>query len=214
MIRIARGPAPDLLHQHGPQIGREYAARRREDPAYRYQWPHRGGQPLYDVVRGALRTMSDDRCSYCDGHPIDAVGEDQIDHFCPKSWPEFFELVCTWTNLFLTCNACNKAKLDTWHELLLRPDAADYSFERYFEYRFVTGELRPNAAASPQDQARADKTIELLHLNRPGACKMRMRTVKLIRAAASEEERSDVAYRFLIPLCILPTGEASPGACP
>lgn len=202
MNRTARGPEPGLLQQHGAQIGRDYAQRRRADPSYRYQWPQRDGQRLYDVAHTALRAMTDDRCSYCDGHPIDAVGEDQIDHFCPKGLPQFYELVCAWTNLFLTCSACNKAKRDNWDELLLRSDAEDYAFERYFEYRFDTGELHPNGAASDGDRARAAKTIGLLALNRPGACTMRKRTVRLIRHALSPDERSDVPYRFLLPLCV------------
>jgi uncharacterized protein (TIGR02646 family) len=203
MNRTLREPAPALLEQHGAQIGIAYAQRRRTEPSYRYQWPHRNGQRLYDVAHAALRAMTDERCSYCDGHPIDSVGEDQIDHFCPKSLPQFYELVCTWTNLFLTCVACNKAKLDAWHELLLRPDAADYSFERYFEYRFDTGELHPNTAASPFDQSRAAKTIEICDLNRAGACTQRRRTVRLIRSATSEHERADIPYRFLLPMCLV-----------
>jgi hypothetical protein len=47
------------------------------------------------------------------------------------------------------------------------------SAARYFEYWFDTGELHPNAAASPFDQSRAAKTIEILDLNRSGACTLR-----------------------------------------
>jgi uncharacterized protein (TIGR02646 family) len=202
MNRTLRGPAPVLLEQHGAQIGVEYAQRRRAEPSYRYQWPHRGGQRLYDVAHAALRAMTDERCSYCGLHPMNSVGEDQIDHFCPKGLPEFYELVCRWSNLFLTCTACNRAKLDAWHELLLRPDSEDYSFEHYFEYRFDTGELHPNAAASPFDQSRAAKTIEILDLNRSGACTLRKWTIRLVRHATTDEERADVPCRFLIPLCV------------
>jgi uncharacterized protein (TIGR02646 family) len=202
MNKCARGPAPGLLQQHGEQIGLDYAQRRRDNPSYRYQWPQRDGQPLYDVAQVALRAMTDDRCSYCDFHPIDAASEEQIDHFCPKSLPQFYQLVCAWTNLFLTCSACNKAKLDAWDELLLRPDADDYTFERYFEYDFQSGKLHPNGAASPGDQARAARTIEILDLNRDGRCTMRKRTVRHIQQATSQDERTDVAYRFLIPLCM------------
>lgn len=202
MNKATRGPEPGLLQRHGAQIAQDYAERRHAQPRHQFRWPQRDGQRLDDVVRVALRAMTGERCAYCDGHPIDAVGEDQIDHFQPKSLPEFYALVCTWTNLYLTCSACNKAKRDTWDERLLRPDADDYSFERYFEYRFDTGELHPSGAASAHDQARAARTIEVLQLNRSGACKQRLRTVRQIRHAASAEDRADVAYRYLLPLCL------------
>lgn len=201
MNKTVRGPTPELLQRHGEQIGRDYAQRRHADPRYPYRWPQRDGQRLYDVAYAALKAMTDDHCSYCDFHPIDAAGDEQIDHFRPKGFPQFYELVCTWSNLFLSCSACNKAKLNTWDEVLLRPDAEDYSFERYFAYRFNTGELCPNGRASPEDQARAAKTIEILDLNRDGACTMRKRTVRWLLQATSSEDRVDVAYRFLIPLC-------------
>jgi len=197
MNKCARGPAPGPLQEQGDEIGRDYAQQRHADPSYSYRWPER----LYDVARAALHEMTGEHCSYCDGSPMDSVGEAQIDHFRPRSLPQFYELVCTWSNLFLTCVACNKAKRDAWNELLLRPDADDYRFERYFQYRSLTGELEPNGAASPGDQACAAKTIELLKLNRPGACTNRKLAVHLYTTLPADE-RSAVGYRFLIPLCI------------
>jgi len=203
MNRTIRGPTPELLAQHGAQIGLQYAQRRRENPSYRYQWPQRGGERLDHVALVALRAMTDGHCSYCDASEINATGEEQIDHFCPKTLPQFYELVCTWSNLFLTCMACNKAKHDAWHELLLRPDDDGYDFERYLEFDFLTGELLANGAASTSDRARAAKTIELLNLNRTDACKNRPRMVREIRRAVSAGEPIDVGYRFLIALCMM-----------
>ncbi len=190
-----------LVERYGEAIGQEYIARRQQNPAYRFQWPRRESQSLSAVILEALKVMTDERCAYCDGHPIAAMGESQIDHFRPKSREEFYGLVCSWQNLFLSCNACNKAKLDKWEEALLRPDEAEFTFERFFSYRTDTGQLIPNAAASLHDQQRAAQTIEILDLNRSGACTLRKWMADLILKAQTEEELSVLGYRYLIPIC-------------
>ena len=195
MRPCTRGDAPDELAREGEAIGRNYAARRREDPRYRFQWR----RSLLQVVRDALGRMTDEHCSYCDVYPIDGAGEETIDHFRPKGRPEFHERVCEWSNLFLVCTACNKAKLEQWNEALLRPDAPEFRFERYFEYDDDSGKLRPSAAASPEDQARAQLTIDIFDLNRRGACTNRRRTAEWIRRISPDVD----GYRFLIPICQL-----------
>ncbi len=193
MRPCTRGPEPEALARDAAMLGRDYAARRRQDPRHRFQWR----RSLLQVVRDALGLMTDERCSYCDGYPIDATGEETIDHFCPKGRPEFYELVCTWTNLFLACSACNNAKRDQWDETLLRPDAPDFRFERYFECRPESGELHPSITASADDQARARRTIEIFDLNRRGACANRRRTIEWIQRVSPDVD----GYRFLIALC-------------
>lgn len=202
MRSFERGQAPPLLAKYGSSIGSEYAERKKANPAYKFGWPQREGQDLLQIARTALLKLTGEHCSYCDGHPMGAHGEAQVDHFKPKGRPEFYSLVAEWDNLYIACMACNKAKREQWDDLLLRPDAPDYDFEHFFEYRFDSGEVHPNPAASPQDQARAIKTIEILALNRPGLCQSRKRMVKLIQAANSDEEREDLGYRYLIPLCL------------
>jgi uncharacterized protein (TIGR02646 family) len=201
MTPCLRGAEPELLAREGAQIGRDYAEKRRGTPGFRFQWPRRGGQSVLDVVRAALTAMTAGHCSYCDGHPIDATGTETVDHFRPKGHPEFYELVCAWTNLFLTCSACNHAKGEQWDEALLRPDDLVFSFERYFEYRFDSGELHPAAAATSDEQVRARRTIEILDLNRNGACMSRKRLVNSIIHATAPHGLEDGAYRYLIPLC-------------
>lgn len=198
MRPCTRGEPPEALARDGEALGRAYAEHRRADPAHRFQWR----RSLFQAVRDALGLMTDGHCSYCDASPdaIDATGDETIDHFCPKGRPEFYELVCAWTNLFLACSACNHAKREQWDEALLRPDVPDFRFERYFEYRFESGQLRPSAAASPEDQARARRTIEIFDLNRRGACSNRRRTVEWIQRISPEVD----GYRFLVPLCLLP----------
>jgi uncharacterized protein (TIGR02646 family) len=146
--------------------------------------------------------MTAGHCSYCDGHPLRATGIEAVDHFRPKSLPEFYELVCAWTNLFLTCTACNHAKREQWDEALLRPDDVDFRFERYFEVRFDSGKLEPAPAASPEERQRARRTIEILDLNRADVCSSRLRVVRWMRRSDAEDEPVDGwPYRYLLPLC-------------
>ena len=145
--------------------------------------------------------MTAGHCSYCDGHPLSATSIETVDHFRPKSRPEFYKLVCEWTNLFLTCTACNLAKRERWDEALLRPDDPEYRFERYFEYRFDTGELQPSAAASFDEQQRARRTIDIFQLNRAGACGSRKRMIRYVRRLEGDDGADDWPYRYLLPLC-------------
>lgn len=196
MKPCVRGPAPELLAGSGGELGRAYAERREREPAHQFRWPPK----LYVAVRAALQAMTDEHCAYCDGSPIDEMGKESVDHFRPKGTPAFYALVCDWENLFFACTGCNSAKREQWDEALLRPDVPDFSFERYFEYRFDTGELHPNTAAPVEHQHRARRTIEILDLNRAGMCKVRRRTVRLIQVLP-DDERTDLGYRYLIPLC-------------
>jgi uncharacterized protein (TIGR02646 family) len=202
MTPFIRGPAPDVLAREGARIGRDYAARRRDDPGFRFEWPQRNGRSLLHVVREALAVMTAKHCSYCDGHPLGVTGLETVDHFRPKSRPEFHELVCTWTNLFLTCTGCNHAKREQWDEALLRPDDADFRFERYFEVRFDSGVLEPAPAAMAADQHRARRTIEVFDLNRQGAPESRLRVIREMRRSDAADEPDDGwPYRYLLPLC-------------
>ena len=198
MTPCHRGPAPALLAQHGPEIGSTFASRRQVDPTYQFSWPQRDRQRLYDIAHAAVTAITDGHCAYCDGFPLGAVGRDEVDHFRPKSRPEFYHLVCEWDNLFLACTACNFAKLEEWDPALLRPDAPDFRFERYFDYRFDTGELSPNPVASPTDQRCATVTIKILDLNRVDACLNRQKAVKLLLQGLPDDF---FGYRYLIPLC-------------
>lgn len=202
MTPCTRGPEPEALAREAVRIGRDYAARRGENPSHRFQWPQRDGRSLLQVAREALSVMTTGHCSYCDGHPLGATSVETVDHFRPKSLPEFYELVCVWTNLFLTCAACNLAKREQWDEALLRPDDVDFRFERYFEVRFDSGKLEPAPAASSEDQRRARRTIEIFDLNRADACSSRLRVVRWMRHPDAADDPVDGwPYRYLLPLC-------------
>ncbi len=198
MRPCTRGPEPKLLEQYGAELLRLHVERRSADPKARFEWREREGRSILTVVREALALMTDGHCSYCDGHPINDTGEETVDHFRPKS--RFRDLAYTWTNLFLACSACNHSKGERWDELLLCPDDPDFRFERYFECDFATGELRPAPTASPEDQARALCTIQILRLNRAGTCKSRLRILAQLWNGRLDTDDNDLPYRYLIPI--------------
>jgi hypothetical protein len=78
-----------------------------------------------------------------------------------------------------------------WSGALLRPNEEGYTFERYFLPHPLTGELRPNPAASEVDQSRARVTIEILNLQRSGLCLERR------KAMAAQDSNPDRPFRFL-----------------
>lgn len=200
MTPCQRSPAPQLLADHGASIGKEYAERKAQEPSYRFQWPKRDGKSLGEVARQALKEMTRDHCSYCDGYPLGSMDKSEVDHFRPKGEPRFYALVCQWENLFLACTACNSHKGERWDEALLAPDAGSYQFERYFEYHADTGELHPSAGAAEVDRERARRTIEILGLNRAATCEARRREVRVL--AVLREEPDDRPYRFLAPMVL------------
>ena len=205
MKACTRPEAPDLIKRYGEEIGAEYASRKQADRKYRFQWPLREGQNLGRLIHDTLKeSMNEGHCAYCDGWPIDETSREEVDHFQPKGRPEFYRLVCNWNNLFLSCSACNNNKLEQWDEDLLRPDADDYDFMRYFEYETATGKLKPNPAASADDRKRAEVTIRILGLCRDGACTGRRNALRNYQAARRnpDDDRriDDFPHRYLFSL--------------
>lgn len=193
MRECRRGQAPAVLIEHGAAISAEYAARRGADSTYTFEWR----RTLRPAIRDALAEMTQEHCAYCDGDLRSGTTEEHIDHFRPKSRPEFYALVCAWENLFLVCSPCNKAKGHFWDDLLLKPDDLDFRFSRYFSYAYDTDRLEPNLASSAEDVARARKTIDLLKLNAPKHCTSRRRVRELFDKLPEEDRQHILSYRFL-----------------
>jgi len=137
--------------------------------------------------------MTSDHCCYCDVVPLDGA---EVDHFRPKSRPEFYDLVCDWDNLLVSCGPCNNGKGEDWDPRLLRPDEPGFAFARYFVVDFETGAISPNNAATEADQQRAQVTIDTLKLYRPAAKKLRKVMWNVLRRADAGE-RPLLACRFL-----------------
>jgi hypothetical protein len=56
----------------------------------------------------------------------------------------------------------------------LHADADDFSFSRYFEFDFTTGEIRPNPLSPKAEQERAAITLKLYGLDSPARRRNRL----------------------------------------
>jgi len=106
--------------------------------------------------------MTQAHCAFCDG-PVGVESRETVEHFRPKS--RFPELAYQWENLFPCCDMCQSKKLERFDPALLKPDEADYAFERYFVANYLTGKVEPLPGLDDTTKKRAEVTIAMYGLN-------------------------------------------------
>lgn len=194
MMPQSKGAAPDFLQENYKAWGREYAQKRGQNPAANFRWKSYLGKPVNKRIVELLTQITEKHCSYCDGHPMGTFARETIDHFRPTS--AYPRLAYVWCNLFLCCDVCQSAKRNLFDRKLLKPDAVDYHFEKYFMVNYRTGEIEINPMASTYDQERAKLTIEMFNLNGIGRPQSRLREMRLF--GSSGYELDDFSYRFCL----------------
>jgi uncharacterized protein (TIGR02646 family) len=165
-------------------------------------------------VRRALCTMQSKKCGYCERRR-DMTRESDIDHFRPKAEitqsPQhkgYWWLAYEWKNLLFCCRHCNQSyKLNHFPILdeakrvssetqplsdesayLIDP-CSDDDLEDYFIYYVNNGAKKVYILPRPDDpwnRAKADKTIELLQLNRDELLDERATCVKTLSLLAQK----------------------------
>ena len=171
---------------------------------YRFQWKKWKGKPVNQYLMEPLSTMTDNRCAYCDWFPMDCGTIATIDHFKPKAI--YHKEAYHWPNLYLSCSKCQDKDVgdlsEAQFEKLIRPDAPEYSFERFFiYYKHLTGEIEANPAADEDDRNRAELTIRVFHLNAPGQTTARKRMLaqfSKLDEESQKEHRQDQPFRYLL----------------
>jgi uncharacterized protein (TIGR02646 family) len=194
MMRCVRGEEPTVLVAKGPGWTAAYQAKLAEDPAQQFRWPTHERESLNQILLPALESMTLRHCSYCDGFPLGSMARQTIDHFRPKHAQAFPQLAFAWSNLFLACDVCQREKGHDFKAEWLKPDELDYAFERYFVFNFRTGEIEANPAATSDEQACANRTIDgfgLNRANRPGDRK------RVLNQYADHVQLDERAYRFM-----------------
>ncbi len=189
MYKIIRMVTPDLLNEKAEEWTGDLLEKRKTNPSY-FIWHEYHGEKVNHILQKPLLDMTKEHCAYCDtffeSSPV------TIDHFQPKS--KFPELAFTWSNLFPCCGLCQQ-RLDTFSDLLLKPDEANYNFERYFYFDVDNFKIIPNPAASNKDQERARVTIDLFQLD----VKARRRGIEIaFQAYKSGEDIDTYPYRYFI----------------
>lgn len=200
MRKLERPKSPDFLNEEiQTQLGERYQRNREINSGHQFNYWHTekvGESSLYLELKKELGYISDNHCFYCDNYPP-LSDDDTIDHFKPKSRPEFYHLVCAWNNLYLACGHCQKSKFTQYDDLLLRPDEIDYSFDKYFNYNFDNDEILINPQADDISKERAEITLRVFDFNHVGLKKLRYYFRKLFDKDPTIE-LTDLPFRFCL----------------
>ncbi len=172
MRHFTRSEEPEILRDNWERIGNEYTIKRMVNANCSFAWPQLNNVKINHSILQILKEQTQAHCSYCDRFPLFRK-DDSIDHFKPKSDKRFYTLVCKWDNLYLCCNHCQDAKKVQFNDDLLRPDAEDYSFNRYFVYNYNTNTIEVNPLASPEDKRKAEITRSIFDFNHDALIKAR-----------------------------------------
>jgi uncharacterized protein (TIGR02646 family) len=172
------------------------------NPRATFSWYRSGGQSARDVALPALKEQTLAHCSFCDGFPVEGISRETIEHFRPKCEGKFPERAYSWENLYYCCDQCQSCKGEGWDEGLLAADADDYTFERFFEFDFTTGEMRPSTNATEGDRQRATITLQMYGLDSPSRRRRRcLELRKWTRTKAKGRVLDEFAYRdYLAPV--------------
>jgi hypothetical protein len=169
LIRLHKGPPPDVLVEKAAEWTKEYKdalASGTMTEAVRYRYRHAD-------IKAALRRDSHNKCIYCESD----IGFGQIDHIHPVS--KCSDEILSWANLALVCTECNTYKKDYFApaEPLINPFTDEPTEHLLF--------LGPLVFAIPGD-AMGFRTQEQLQLNR--ADLMQKRTKRLERISPLIEQ--------------------------
>ena len=197
MRKQTRPPIPEILQKYGERWTRQWLELRAKNPSAAFHWYQAEGKSARMWLLPKLREMTQGHCAFCDCFPLDDRSKEPIEHFKPKSDSRFYGEAYAWDNLYYACDCCQSSKGERWDDRLLRPDADGYTFEKYFQFDYTTGEIKANCLASAEDQARASATIELYGLDLSE--KRRARSLELRKWQRSTERHLDEwAYRDLL----------------
>lgn len=164
MRPFQRQETPQVLQAHAERWNRQWAARKQQNPGATFQWYQDQGRPVNQHIIGQLMHQTDEHCSYCDNYPS-GVSDKTIDHFFPKSHPDYYLLAYEWSNLYAACADCQDIKMESVPTNVLRPDAPDYRFERYFLYNYTSHLIEVNPLSTEAEQAQAAATISIFNFN-------------------------------------------------
>jgi uncharacterized protein (TIGR02646 family) len=190
--KCVRPDEPHVLKENASKWNAQWENLKRSNPSASFAWYQSGSVAVNQLIRDDLSKMTQGHCAFCD---VNRLEPESVEHFQPKSDARFYQLAYAWSNLFLCCGGCQLHKREQWDERLLRPDAADYRFEQYFQFDYTTGGISPSDVATPDDQARAAITIQFYGLDSPKRRRYRREELRRWLAAKYAMDIDDFAYR-------------------
>lgn len=199
MKKQTRPAEPEALRKNASKWNETWISLRANNPSAKFTWYQFGGRSAREWILPALRKMNECHCSFCDAYPLEAITNEPIEHFRPKSDPRFHGDAYSWSNLYYSCDFCQRSKGEKWNDLLIAPDAIEYHFQDYFMFDFTTGAVVPNPRASAEFRERAKITIALYGLDLEP--RRRMRLVEARKWSKSVGQEIDSwAYRNFVNL--------------
>ncbi|MFZ4633883.1 MAG: hypothetical protein ACOYNO_06720 [Saprospiraceae bacterium] len=198
MKPFVRLEEPAFLAEHAQRWNRQWTQKKTRNNSAVFLWYKHHNQQVNHLLLPILKGQTQEHCSYCDAFPL-RLGDQTIDHFCPKGNPSFYHLAYQWSNLYFACAHCQMAKREQFSVLMLRPDDISYSFERFFVYNYNLHELEPNPAASYSDQQHAEETIKIFKFNHPDMKIGRRHSFeRWVNYLDNERFLEDFSFRFML----------------
>lgn len=202
MIRVNRTSKPRILAakeagwRTGIQVAVSPGARAKAQNKYRHK-----------KIKDALIVMFHGKCAYCESR-INHIDYGHIEHFKPKSLPEYYELAVDWSNLLLACGRCNgpenkgvKFPGSAEGGPLVSPTEDDPAI--HFRFDFDTGTKLANVL---DHSKRGKTTLNVLGLNRRELLHHRSDFVKKLWAIATYYDQ-DADARLIIDAAIMDDAE-------
>ena len=199
MKKFDRAESPVFLEQNAARWNRQWADLKTQNAGAAFQWYSHAGQPVNQLLMPFLLAQTQEHCSYCDAFPP-KKGDKTIDHFLPKSALRHFLKAYEWANLYAACDHCQTSKMEQLSDSLLRPDALEYEFERYFIYQYDSHKIEINPTASDTEQAAALETRRIFDFNHKGQVISRRHSWERWHSKNRHEqleEIDDFAFRFM-----------------
>ena len=139
----------------------------------------------YRQYKPFLRLEFRHQCVYC-RMPEGSRGEDSfgVDHYRPRKY--FPDLLCEYTNLFYSCNSCNRRKGDFWPDDKQRtqglfiPNPCDHIMAEHLSFDGTWVEPKTNAGRI---------AVALLRLNEPEDLRYRDFVLRSIERCLSDADR-------------------------
>ena len=138
----------------------------------------------YSQYRLFVREDFAECCAYCLFHEILAGGQEnfELDHFRPRSLPQFAGLSNDFYNLYYSCHICNVTKRDRWPGSF--QEAAGYGFVDLCSEAFSDHfQEQVDGSWSPLSR-KAEYTLDKLRLNRDHLVRIR----RYLRDIAEEKQ--------------------------
>ncbi len=191
MRRFVRTSVPDWLDEKWEDWGKEWQNKyAKNKKSSEFTWRKYKGFGHSDLIK-KLGKMTQNHCSFCDAYPLVSRLKPTIEHFEPKIVSPL--IAYKWDNLYISCYNCNSSKGDYFSTELLKPDANDYDFAKYFVFDNFTGNIKPNPQANFTDIKRAETTIETYGFNKNGKPADRIEEIEKYDNTSIDK----FSYRFL-----------------